>query len=286
MKIAKLLTLLFASCWLSLAAQAEVATSDLIFDKTKATVKTRFAPPSGYRWVDEIPGSFADFLTAFPLHPPGFPIRDHRGIPISHQNNHAALLNIDVGKKDLQQCADAWIRLYSEYLWGSDRADEAGFEFTDGTFFSWNDYRQGIRTLQTGRKVTLTNSNAKDNSYSAFRNFLDVIFMYAGTISLDRESHPVQSDPEIRPGDFLITPGSPGHLVMIVGSAQNAAGKRLYLLAESFMPAQDIHILVNHQNAQISPWYELHVNATETVTAKYVFKPSVIKRFRALWKSN
>ena len=47
-------------------------------------------------------------------------------------------------------------------------------------------------------------------------------------------------------------------------------------------PAQDIHILVNHKNLQFSPWYELDVNAPETITAKYTFKPTVIKRFRRL----
>jgi hypothetical protein len=53
-------------------------------------------------------------------------------------------------------------------------------------------------------------------------------------------------------------------------------------LAESYMPAQDIHVLVNHNNPKLSPWYELDVNARETITAKYIFNPTSIKRFHAL----
>lgn len=47
------------------------------------------------------------------------------------------------------------------------------------------------------------------------------------------------------------------------------------------MPAQDIHILRN-PDAKLSLWYELDVNAPQTVTAKYIFKPTSIKRFQKL----
>ncbi len=33
--------------------------------------------------------------------------------------------------------------------------------------------------------------------------------------------------------------------------------KKVYLLAQSYMPAQQIHILVNPANSLLSPWYEL-----------------------------
>ena len=92
----------------------------------------------------------------------------------------------------------------------------------------------------------------------------------------------MKDNASIKAGDFLIKPGSPGHSVIIVGVARNVSGKKLYLLAESYMPAQDIHILVNHKNPKLSPWYELDVNAPQTVTAKYIFKPTSIKRFHAL----
>lgn len=263
-------------------SQVIETTKPLIINESKATIRTRFAPPTGFFWVKEQPGSFSEFLVNFPLHPPNFPVRDFRGILIQKQYNHAAILRIDVGEKDLQQCADAWIRLYAEYLWLNQRFDEIQFQLTSGQLFSWNDYKKGVRTKEVGQRVSFSNTGKPDDSYENFQKYLEVIFRYAGTISLDRESVLILNNEDIKTGDFLIKPGSPGHSVIVVGVAKNYAGKKRYLLAESFMPAQDIHILVNHKNTAISPWYELDVKAPRTITAKYIFDPTSIKRFHNL----
>lgn len=263
-------------------AQVHETTEAIINDPKKSKIITRFTPPKGYSWVRPPAGSFSEYLVHFPLLPPGFPIRDYRAIPVENQDFHTAVLKIDVGDKDLQQCADAWMRLYAEYLWANKRFDEIGFEFTSGQFFSWKDYSRGVRTREHRKRVTFHQTYIQDESYLAFRKYLNIIFRYAGTISLDRESRLVTGNSAIQPGDFIIKPGSPGHSVIIVGIAENAAKKRLYLLAESFMPAQDVHILKNPGNPGISPWYELDVNAPKTVTAKYTFEPTSIKRFHAI----
>lgn len=260
-------------------SQVIETTEPLIIDQRKSTIRTRFAPPKGFLWAKEMPGSFGDYLANFPLYPPNFPVRNFSSVPIEKQSNHVAILKIDVGDKDLQQCADAWIRLYAEYLWSQKRFEEIGFEFTSGQFFSWSDFKKGVRTREIKNRVTFYQTRKVDDSYENFRNYLNVIFRYAGTISLDRESVSVFQNSQIKTGDFLIKPGSPGHSVIIVGVAVNSSGKKLYLLAESFMPAQDIHILKNPLNSTISPWYELDLNARKTVTAKYIFAPTSIKRF-------
>lgn len=274
--------LLFFVVFQNSFSQIEVTTKPLVIDHTKSTIRTRFNPPKGFSWVDEQPESFGEFLINFPLHPPHFPVRDFTGVPIEQQQHHIAILKINVGEKNLQQCADAWIRLYSEYLWLHQRFDDIGFEFTSTQFFAWDDYKIGFRTKEVNKKVSFVNTRKFDDSYESFQKYLEVIFRYAGTISLDVESDPVENNASIKTGDFIIKPGSPGHLVIIVGVARNAAGEKRYLLAESYMPAQDIHILINHKNPVLSPWYELDVNAPETVSAKYIFKPTSIKRFHAL----
>ncbi len=265
-------------------AQVTETVKPLVIDESKSTIRTRFTPPPGFTWVKEEPGSFGDFLVNFPLHPPGFPIRDYKGVPLPRQHNHLAILKIDVGEKDLQQCADAWMRLYAEYLWGQKRYDEIGFHFTSGQFMSWNDFKNGVRTTEVKDRVKFHKTAKFDDSYQNFRKYLNLVFNYAGTISLDREGVKITNNNKIQTGDFLINPGSPGHSVFIVGVAKNRIGKKVYLLAESFMPAQDIHILKNPTNKKFSPWYELDVNRSQTITAKYLFKPTVIKRFHALVK--
>lgn len=263
-------------------SQVIETTEPLIIDESKSTIRTRFMPPKGYFWTKEMPGSFSEYVVNFPLYPPNFPVRNFNGVPIAKQSNHVAILKIDVGAKDLQQCADAWIRLYAEYLWSQKRFEEIGFEFTSGQFFAWNDYKKGVRTKEINNRVSFYNTGKIDDSYENFRKYLNIIFRYAGTISLDRESVSVLQNSQIKTGDFLIKPGSPGHSVIVVGVAINNVGKKLYLLAESFMPAQDIHVLRNNVDSTISPWYELDVKAPKTVTAKYVFIPTSIKRFHAL----
>lgn len=263
-------------------AQVDEMTQEMNVDYNRTTIFTRFVPPKGFSWVKEEPGSFGEFLVNFPLYPQDFPVRDYLQVPIAKQGSHVAILKIDVGKKDLQQCADAWMRLYGEYLWSNKRAEEAVFQFTSGQTMSWNDFKKGIRTKEDGEKVIFYRGAKPDASYENFRRYLDLVFNYAGTISLERESVPVLKNADIQTGDFLIKPGSPGHTAFIVGTAKNAAGKKIYLLAESFMPAQDIHIIVNPQNRRLSPWYELDVNAPVTFTAKYIFKPTLVKRFHAL----
>jgi len=263
-------------------SQVIETTEPLIIDESKSTIITRFTPPKGYFWEKNPTGSFSEFMVNFPLHPKNFPVRDFNEVPITRQYNHVAILKIDVGDKDLQQCADAWIRLYSEYLWAQKRFDEIGFEFTSGQFFSWNDYKKGLRTQEIKNRVRFIKTGKHDDSYENFRKYLNIIFRYAGTISLDRESFLLTQNSQIKAGDFLMKPGSPGHSVIIVGVAKNYAGKKLYLLAESFMPAQDIHILINREKPQLSPWYELDVNSPKTVTAKYIFKPTSIKRYKGI----
>lgn len=277
--------MMFFLMYSSVFSQVVESTQDLKVNYDKATIRTRFSPPRGYTWIEETPGSFGDFLVNFPLYPENFPIRDYKQIPIAKQYNHAAILKIDVGEKDLQQCADAWMRLYAEYLWAKKDYDHIVFEFTSGQKLSWNEYKNGIRTTEIKDRVKFHKSAKPDASYENFRNYLNLVFNYAGTISLDRESVPVLKNSDIQTGDFLIKPGSPGHSVFIVGRARNASGRIICLLAESFMPAQDVHIIKNQSNPLISPWYALDVNAPVTKTSRYLFKPTSIKRFYQLNES-
>jgi len=41
----------------------------------------------------------------------------------------------------------------------------------------------------------------------------------------------------------MIRAGSPGHAMLVVDVAEDERGRRIYLLAQSYMPAQDIHIV-------------------------------------------
>ncbi len=55
------------------------------------------------------------------------PVLLYNGNPKARQDVHAAVLDLSVGTRDLQQCADAVIRLRAEYLIESGREDEIAF---------------------------------------------------------------------------------------------------------------------------------------------------------------
>lgn len=245
----------------------------------KNTVKERFPAPKGYIWTEEKPDSFGYFIENLRLKPYGSPILKYNGDPISTQHLHEAVFDIDTGNKDLQQCADAVIRLRAEYLYKNQRFDEIKFHFTNGDLVSWNDYKSGIRAFVNGNTVSFRKTADFDDSYKNFRNYLDLIFNYAGTISLNNETKAVNKTSALKTGDILITPGSPGHVVFIAGVCRNREGKKLFLLGEGFTPAQSIHLLANPFDKKISPWYELNTDIYETKTSRYFFKPTNFRSF-------
>lgn len=253
--------------------------SSLKINKGKNTVKERFPAPEDYSWVEERPNSFGHYLENFTLKKYGFPILKYDGSEIETQHLHEAIFDIDTGTKDLQQCADAIIRLRAEFLFKMKRFDEIKFHFTSGDLMTWNDYKNGTRAFVNGNSVQFKKTENFDDSKENFRKYLDLIFTYAGTISLNKETKPVLKTNDLKIGDILINAGSPGHIVFIAGVSDNQKGEKLFLLAEGFTPAQSIHVLKNPLNPKVSPWYELDVNSAETKTARYLFEPSNFRSF-------
>ncbi len=57
------------------------------------------------------------------MKPAGAPVLTYTGAPKWRQDVHVAVIDIDVGKRDLQQCADAIMRLRGEWLYGRGAQD-------------------------------------------------------------------------------------------------------------------------------------------------------------------
>ena len=83
-----------------------------------------------------------------------------------------------------------------------------------------------------------------------------MVFMYAGTLSLSQEL-PTIAPSNMAIGDIFIKGGSPGHAVIVMDIAENTKGEKIFLLAQSYMPAQNIHLLKNPTDSKLSPWYAL-----------------------------
>ena len=220
-------------------------------------IATVFAPPAGFARSAEAAGSYGDWLRHLPLAPPSTPVRNHDGSAKAKQSSAAAVINIDVGRRDLQQCADAVMRLRAEYLRAAGRSEDLSFKFTSGDAYPYARWLDGRRPRVQGNRVGWTQGPAVADDRGQFRSWLDVIFTYAGTWSMVRDSEPVASVSDLRIGDVLIQGGFPGHALLVVDLARSPDGETAVLLAQSYMPAQSIHVVVNPADPAAGPWYRL-----------------------------
>ena len=119
-----------------------------------------------------------------------------------------------------------------------------------------------------------------DPTYAGFRRYLRFVFQYAGTASLAAELVPVADIHELRPADVFIRGGYPGHAVLVADVAvHQETGRKAFLLLQSYMPAQEVHILRNPSNPWWSPWYEVPAGES-LVTPEWTFKLKELRRFR------
>ncbi|MFM7021786.1 MAG: DUF4846 domain-containing protein [Flavobacteriales bacterium] len=238
-------------------------------------IQERFILPEGFERTKG--DSFALFLRSFPLKENGEKVYLYDGREKGNQGVAAAVLDIDVGKKDLQQCADAVMRLRAEYLYQRQLYDKIHFNFTNGFNAEYSKWRQGYRIKVKGNSTSWYKAGEADNSVTSFKKYLEMVFSYAGTLSLSKELKPVALS-DIRPGDVFIYGGSPGHAVIVMDVAQNKEGQKIFIIAQSYMPAQSIHVLVNNNDSSLSPWYNL--NASDKLySPEWTFEKSDLKRF-------
>ena len=233
--------------------------------------------PAGYKRVSLAAGSFGAWLRGVQLKTNNT-VYLYNGDIKPNQSAQFAVLNVSVGKKDLQQCADAVIRLYAEYMYTSRRYTQIAFHATDGTLMDYNSWMKGYRFPVKNGRLQRQLTGVACQGRECFNQYLQTVFSYAGTLSLSKELVPVTTPTDIQAGDVFIRGGSAGHAVLVMDMAMNAAGHKVFLLAQSYMPAQDIHILKNPVNSS-HPWY-VAGNSKLVTTPEWIFKWEELRRFR------
>ncbi len=212
--------------------------------------------PAGYSRINADEHSFAKWLRQLPLKK-NKTVYTYNGLPKRNQTAQFAVIDISTGDKDLQQCADAVMRLRAEYLYCQKQFSE--IDFTDNNNIHYR-----------------LPANA---SRETFDQYLQKVFTYCGTASLEKQLATVTNFNEIKPGDILIKGGSPGHAMMVMDVATNAKGEKIFMLAQSYMPAQDMHIVINPESNSLSPWY--HTNSQNLIeTPEWIFKKPCLKKWK------
>jgi hypothetical protein len=203
--------------------------------------------PEGYTRPATVSSSFAAWLGNIPLKKDNT-VYLYNGQPKRNQRAQFAVLDIPVGDKDLQQCADAVMRLRASYLFDKGAYDSIVFRDNNNTAYRFT----------------------PPYTVAHFDRYLQQVFGSCGTASLAKQLRSFKPGQTIVPGDVLIRGGFPGHAVIVVDMATNENGQYIYLLAQSYMPAQDIHILNNPADEDLSPWYVLN-NEAVIITPEYSF---------------
>ena len=138
----------------------------------------------------------------------------------------------------------------------------------------------GLRPQVKNNDVQWKNTGNPGRDYSNFRKYLETVFMYAGSYSLKKELVHVSDLNKIKIGDVFIQGGFPGHAVIVIDKCINSITNKIaILIAQSYMPAQDVHILINPNNENTNPWYIIN-EEEKLYTPEWTFEWSDLYRFK------
>jgi len=260
------------------ALVAETIVSDTnnkgVIDENGMTIQTRFNPPDGFQRKSVDENSFAYYLRNLPLKPAGAKVKYYNG-DIKYDDVYDAVVDMDISNRDLQQCADAIMRLRGEYFYSIKAYDQISFTLTNGFKMDYSEWMQGNRVIVNGNKTVWRKTAEPSNTYKDFRNYMEFVFTYAGTYSLSKSLNS-KNIKDIAIGDVFILGGFPGHAVIVVDVAENTNGEKVFLLAQSYMPAQETQILKNFNDDKISPWYSASI-VGDLYTPQWRFKVEQLK---------
>lgn len=242
------------------------------------TLETRFAVPEGYERIEAEEGSLCTFLREYELKEDGAFVHFFNGKEKGNQSAHVAVFALPIEAVDLQQCADSVMRIYAEYYWNTGQQDKIAFHFTNGFLCDYSKWRDGYRVVVEGNNVSWSKDASYDDSYETFVKYLQTVFSYAGTLSMEVLESETISLSDMTVGDVIMKGASPGHVVMVVDICENADGKKAYLLGQGYMPAQEFHVITNPAHGEDAWYYEEEISFPLR-TAEYTFEEeSMIRR--------
>ena len=242
------------------------------------TLAKRILTPKGYKRIKAKKGSFEAFLRNYRLKPDGSPVLLYDGREKWNQSAHIAVFKLPIENEDLLQCADSIMRVYGEYYYGKKAYDKITFPLGNGFIADFDKWRRGYSISVSGNKIAWVYSSKNDSSYDSFKRFMRIVFAYSGTLNMDYSSKKIKLS-EAKVGDIFIRGGSPGHVGMIADICKNAKGKKAYLLAQGYMPAQEFQLLRNPLHKD-DPWYYEEEIKYPLRTPEYSFEKGSLRRYK------
>ena len=226
-------TLLVAASWLIWGGISNPGNRKTIGD---------ISVPRGFERIEVASGSFGEFIRSFPLKERGSHMTYYNGKMALGQYFGYAVLDLPI-LSDIEQCADAVMRMRAEYLWDKGAYDSIHFHSV------------------SGKDQRFAGGQDRDE----FERFLRKVYGNSNTTSLKREMK-TKSLKDIVPGDVFVyeSPGAGyyGHAVLVVDVAINKkTGQKAIMLSQSSTPALTMHIIRDMLHPIQSPWVILDDSA-------------------------
>lgn len=247
----------------------EVTIDNNLLNNKALTIKDRYSTPLDFDRIKLDNNNFGEFLRTQRLKPYGEKVLYFDGREKTKSNVYDSVFDVNIGDRDLHQCADAIMLLRAEYLYSIEEYEDIQFNFVSGFKAEYKKWMEGYRIKVDGNTVSYYKATSFSNTYESFRKYMDMVFAYSGTLSLNLELQAIAIE-EMKIGDVFIVGGSPGHAVIIVDMAINENNDKLFMLAQSYMPAQQTQLLINPNDKSISPWYSLK-NMDRLITPEWKF---------------
>lgn len=218
--------------------------------KAGVTIEEALPPPYGAERVEA--DAFGLWLRQRPLAHADAPVLAYDGSRVSPPTPWR-VVQLPLVPGDLQQCADAILRMRAEWL--KETGQPISFHATSGDPIPWERYQAGEDPYDAGNRIAW-----RAGSDQTWDGYLTKVFTWAGSWSLQNlETRPATHP---RAGMILVQGGFPGHAVLLMDVAQQ--GDTLYILAaQSFMPAQSFHMDLGphagwwefQQDLELGTWY-------------------------------
>lgn len=230
-----------------------------LIDSNKSVLSERYLCPDSFNRMHLDTNSFEYYLSHLKLKPINATVKMFDGRLKPNYNVYSSVVDMEISAVDLQQCADAVMRLRGEYLFKTKQYSLIKF-----------------RLLKNGEISSYLSYAGNDRSYKKFRKYMDYVFSYANTSSLHDQLHAVKYS-DIQIGDVFIKKGNPyGHAVIVVDVCKNSKGEKQFMLAQSYMPAQETQILLCPYTN--SSWYAMVKNSSFS-TPEWQFDTTDLRRW-------
>ena len=128
----------FASCNTGSSELTLKASIPSAFSKVK-----EIPVPEGFKRAELADNSYGNYLRNFPLKQNETTVYLYNGVPKRRQDVQLAILDLEIGKRDLQQCADVAMHLRADYLWKQKQYDAISFDFVSGKKARYKTYVKG-----------------------------------------------------------------------------------------------------------------------------------------------